>query len=1035
MSLRKQTHDTAVARFWRRSHTLLRSSHLYLVLILIISCIPFVRVGLNGIIDQGDSSFPLYPVDFFARMLYAWDEFGGHVGIFNFQQVSHLSFYVFPAFLGLLGLTANLVNRLTMLFYAAILGWSGYYLSRTFLKRSYGLVYTVSGIFLLFNPYIIGELWLGHWFILLSYAAVAFMLIAFARGLNRDGEWTKWAAAIGLSSTVIVPQLRLISVVTFLLGVYLVLYLLSHRGLAKIVHSIRFLLLSGIFSIFANLSWILPVFTDLQSIYSSTFEMYETISAAHPPTFSAFYNIFNLIGYGIPASLYGSFFLSPVAIIAGSAITFLSYCAIVFRPRDFATRFFVIVSALTTAHMVLFVFSPAYLSLYGGLASILPQPLGYFLFPKDLAYLPFLVAMAYAFLLSATLSEITQRINGSNLSSDMFKKICQMKIGAHKFRPQTLACVVIALILLNSSPLFIGVENDPMSPIQPPAYYDEARSWLSLQNADYRIFVIPSSKSLSYYEYSWVKERNKVVTDILPQVSPVPIIRALPGSGLELGSDVVSLAYSLDPANDSILSMLGAKYILVTNDTLSDAENLSMAERVNSSLPNEKTIGQLRFYRVGSYAQSVYAVNSVMPIWGNVDAFILLSQIGAQNFSFPAFAFIPGISPIDASFLIRSSKRILLQADYADDPDLSAIIAEENPVIAYTFQSYSPSSLTPMTNGPYETFLVDHNGTVHMGDPVEVSKGVSLLSPNFDFKNSDLQIQGTSIESDEIEVSYGDSPIGMALNWMADSASIGFHALFLGINATQWSLLNLLSSGGGISLRILGDGSGRELRFSFMSYEERRFQWPLQTLYLNWTGWKEIVLPFSQFEPVKSPNWNDVFGLWIWQDVPLGANVTRIEMSNFARYLGYSAAVMIPEIAGVNGQDQLKAFFGANNSIPIDYKKINPAKYVAYVNSDSAFFLVLNNAYDSGWKAFCNETELKHVEINSYSNAYYVPYGGNFAIEILFVPQRYYEYGIVLSLFALTGELVCFTRIGKSLFPRILYFLRKIRKRKVRSSK
>jgi uncharacterized membrane protein YfhO len=59
--------------------------------------------------------------------------------------------------------------------------------------------------------------------------------------------------------------------------------------------------------------------------------------------------------------------------------------------------------------------------------------------------------------------------------------------------------------------------------------------------------------------------------------------------------------------------------------------------------------------------------------------------------------------------------------------------------------------------------------------------------------------------------------------------------------------------------------------------------------------------------------------------------------------------------------------------------------------------LVLNTAYDSGWRAESPEGTLEHLVVDGYSNGFLINSSTLKSIDLTYVPQNSYELGLVLS--------------------------------------
>lgn len=81
----------------------------------------------------------------------------------------------------------------------------------------------------------------------------------------------------------------------------------------------------------------------------------------------------------------------------------------------------------------------------------------------------------------------------------------------------------------------------------------------------------------------------------------------------------------------------------------------------------------------------------------------------------------------------------------------------------------------------------------------------------------------------------------------------------------------------------------------------------------------------------------------------------------------------------------------------ITYRKINPTKYIVYVNTSRPFFLAFSESYHPLWQASIDGEKVEHFEINSFANGYYVNKIGNYVIILEFTKQRIYEASMAIS--------------------------------------
>ncbi|TRZ49441.1 MAG: hypothetical protein D4S01_08570 [Dehalococcoidia bacterium] len=94
------------------------------------------------------------------------------------------------------------------------------------------------------------------------------------------------------------------------------------------------------------------------------------------------------------------------------------------------------------------------------------------------------------------------------------------------------------------------------------------------------------------------------------------------------------------------------------------------------------------------------------------------------------------------------------------------------------------------------------------------------------------------------------------------------------------------------------------------------------------------------------------------------------------------------------------------NEIPaeiISYQKIDPTKYVVKVNAKAPFMLSFAEAYDPLWIAQVNGQKINSIPLYSVTNGFWINQTGTLEITIEYEPQKWFYYGLAVSLLTLTG--------------------------------
>jgi len=101
----------------------------------------------------------------------------------------------------------------------------------------------------------------------------------------------------------------------------------------------------------------------------------------------------------------------------------------------------------------------------------------------------------------------------------------------------------------------------------------------------------------------------------------------------------------------------------------------------------------------------------------------------------------------------------------------------------------------------------------------------------------------------------------------------------------------------------------------------------------------------------------------------------------------------------INLVESLVETAGNSNSTQLmSWKKIAPTKYVAHVNADTPYIVVLSQSYNDGWKACVDGEEIGcKFKVNLYQNGWYIDKKGSYDVIIEFTPQRYVELGRTIT--------------------------------------
>ena len=95
-----------------------------------------------------------------------------------------------------------------------------------------------------------------------------------------------------------------------------------------------------------------------------------------------------------------------------------------------------------------------------------------------------------------------------------------------------------------------------------------------------------------------------------------------------------------------------------------------------------------------------------------------------------------------------------------------------------------------------------------------------------------------------------------------------------------------------------------------------------------------------------------------------------------------------------------------SNVTYIEFKKINPSKWIVKVNSTGPYTLVFSNTYHKMWKAYVNGKEYNSIPSYYFINSFQINETGEHEVVIEFIGQRIQEISLIISGLAHLG---CFT--------------------------
>lgn len=441
-----------------------------------------VRPGVIGL--RNDWSIPPYSEQL-SRMLtdplHVW--YQADLGHSIFVQSGAILGIIF-GLVGYIGINGEIFSKFLALSLFSLIGFSMFLLFRK-LSRSYTSQF-VAGLFYLFNPFVYNLFSAGMLLELVAYALSPLVVLSFLKTMETGRLNYNYALVTALLFVFVGATLQY-AVMIFVLLVGFVLFRL---GCGNRREGIKLVLMVPTIWLSLNSWWILPFLgtatqqgTVISNIASTTF----VNNIAPPSTILGVSQLAGAPNFFIPGLVYSNSFLLALFQFTSVILVIVAFSTVLYR-KDKVTLFFAFLAAI----MALFISSAAFASTYESffLARLF----------RNSYHLFFLVAFSYSILLGvASERRYTDKSNSEhsakvccNLLLKIKGKIQKRKIGT------AFVFVVIFLVLINSSPFFIGNISNTVHNYDLPSEYETTYNWLSSQNGQFRVIWQPDLTAIVY---------------------------------------------------------------------------------------------------------------------------------------------------------------------------------------------------------------------------------------------------------------------------------------------------------------------------------------------------------------------------------------------------------------------------------------------------------------------------------------------------------------------------------------------------------
>ncbi len=655
------------------------------VLLFFVSLITVLKTGVTGVISPIDTMFSYYPIQDFIRYSYVWFQYQSGF-IFIPTNMSQLPLLGASSLLTAVGLPLWLINRLWFIVPIFLLGCSAYYFAGSIVNKNKRLISLIASLFFILNYYVVMTISIGGIRELISVAFSIFALSFFIRGIKTKNF--KYLALIAISSILAVGVIAYALIAIFLAALFVLVHLaITH----EFKQDIKFALCSFLIFLLSSLWWMLPF------LFTSTGQYYNGNPSASVQSVVSFNSLLRtlILKNSVPALPVNEIQFTLITNITGLIVVFLVFASLLFKEY----RKITICASFAILILVPFALGGAppfgfvYLFAYNHI------PL-FYVFNNPARFTAYL-ALFYALLISIT-------------------SVCIIQVIKQKFHKRfikivALSLVVFSILLLaffNSQPLLSGNMNGGLKPAVLPQSYIDLHNFLSTQNNDGNMLVLPMPAWLS--NFNWDTDMNNIINPIR-DVSPVPLIydEYNEANLNPLQKDLANQFYSNDSYSEdnltSLLRILNVQYILVQNDQINPI--MGMAPGTNPIILNqirntlsaypyvylEKSFGDLDLYKVNDtiFLQQIYASQNPILVNGSVEEIVGAASSG--NFvDFSSNQLNSFQTQLIESY--NSSIKLSNNIEYASN------YSNNDPLI--NFQQINPTEYTAHVNASIPFFLI-----------------------------------------------------------------------------------------------------------------------------------------------------------------------------------------------------------------------------------------------------------------------------------------------------------------------------------------
>jgi len=622
---------------------------------------------------------------------YAWAEriTGGSA---NLTSAYPIPIAYLDSFLKWLGFSAVAAEQAYFVLYFMAAGLSMWYLVSVISKGRGAEVWKLSSSLLyMFNPFMIVNNPLNTNFFTV-YAVTPLMLALWIKGLDGEKGQTRYAMLIGLLSlayTTANINPPAVSTIPILLFAYLLYHLLMNRG--STIASLKFAASTCLIYVLVNIWWMVTYFPEaigsnpqIEQAYVGN-ELFFTLGATKLLEALRFMGSWGwrTVHYQMPYFPFYPTYDTPFFLVITYAVPILAFSSLLLTRRWEGKQQRMILFFALMAVVGLFLTkgtTPPFGFLYEWAWRHVP---GFWTFREPFSKFTPLTLLSMSILFSASVNAIYNKIaDYGKAKGSRWIRLASASIPA----------LVGGMILLIGFPLLNGEViwdywNGSMRSwhVDIPDYWREARAWLSQEDRESRILLLPKAQMYGHV-YNW-KSGAMFGAPVALVLLDNPLIYFDSGP-IRNAEHMANKIYDiLQPGNQSdatpLLRLLNVRYVLQQNDLAWDfaGEGSLPPDQMKQILDNqqnisfEKTLGMLDFYTVDDYLPHIYASTTPAIVEGGLYA--LTSPANASHLEGNPAVFLT--DQLDAGTMQSLTEKIALSASTRDITPATLTFHKINP--------------------------------------------------------------------------------------------------------------------------------------------------------------------------------------------------------------------------------------------------------------------------------------------------------------------------------------------------------------------